>query len=392
MSSKLDIVNRINAKLNNAHARNNPGSEPLVFLAAGNEKLLDFGLIPTGNPAIDQALGGGLPRGTISQLTGEAGVGKSRQCLDTIAYNQKLDPDFLAMFVHLEARAFPLKACLEAGVDLNRLLVVNAQASGEKTFDIMLQYLWDFEKKTPVGAVDLVIIDSVAAAVPAQELGVTERDGLEAMTVGAQARMMSKTFRILTGTGALGKTHVLIINQIRTDINSYGGGQTNPGGNAVKFYPKVTIHVRAPRGQYKKVKVKGEGEQITGHTVLGEVVKNNAGYGHPHATFEYVVYYGKGVDMIPILSDAALNYGLVVKKGGWFAIPSIIVFDEKKKAEVPLQMQGEETLHEWIREHPAFQDLIQDTVAGVATEETLLKAPTVLPEEVADGTGDLLEA
>jgi recombination protein RecA len=381
---KIDALNQITKALNSKNKRQNPDAEePIVFLAAGNEALLDFGLLKTGNPAVDCALGGGFPRGNVVQITGPAGVGKSRLCLDMIAYNQQQDPHFIAMYVHLEARTGILRAALEAGVDLNRLLIVNAQASGEKTFDIMLRYLWDWETNRAVGAVDLVVIDSLAAAVPAQELGSAQKDGLEAMTVGAQARMLSKVFRIISGTGSLGRSILLTINQVRTDINSYGGGEVNPGGNAVKHYPKITINVRSRNSELLKRKVGAE-EEVYGHKVRGTVVKNNAGYGNPHQTFHYDVVYGVGVDLVIPMVDAALKAGAILQtSGSWYQVPEWAADPTS-----PLKFNGRKALEEWVRANPDVYPWLEARIETLTTFQVAEEAPTTeIPDEVLEKAG-----
>ncbi len=369
---KMDELKRITKELNSKHKRSNPeAEEPIVFIAKGNEKLLDFGLLRTGNPAMDGALGGGIPRGTIFQITGPAGVGKSRSMLEMIGYNHREDPNFIGMYVHLEARAFPLKAALDAGIDLDRLLIVNAQASGERTFDIMLRYLWNWETNRPVGAVDLVVIDSIAAAVPAQELGQTKESGLESMTVGAQARMMSKAFRIITGSGCLGKSVIGVINQVRTDINSYGGGETNPGGNSVKHYPKITMTMRSRASEYLKRKEKIQGatvEVVYGHKIRGEVVKNNAGYGHPHQPFEYTVVYGKGVNLLAPTIDLALRLDIIQEpKTTRFEIPG---FEEET-----VKLHGRNKVEDWVENTPGAMAWLAEQITHKSTWQADQQAP-----------------
>ena len=300
MSEKLKLLEKRTKEINRKAKRD--GDDPIAFFAKGHEHLLDLGIVETGNPAIDRALQGGLPRGQFVMFMGQEGTGKTCLSFDIIAHNQKLDPEFTALFIHLESSGFPFRSALQAGVDPTRMIIIHARESGEKTFNVMMDYLWDWETKKPSNLIDVVVIDSVAAAVPQAELDSTEEKGFESVTVGRQAAMMSKAMRVIAGTGSLGKTCLILINQLRTDVNSYGGGIVAPGGNSVKFYPKVTVRVSAPN-KGKLTRGAKTNPEVYGHTVNGMVVKNNTGLGFPSAEFKYEVHYGKGVDIIAPLLD-----------------------------------------------------------------------------------------
>jgi recombination protein RecA len=345
MSTKMEELKKLTTKLN-AQAKRAGREDPVAFIAAGNEKLLDFGLLATGNPAIDEALEGGIRRGIFAMVWGKEGTGKTRMCFDWVAYLQKKDPEFIAMWVHLEDRAFPLQAAIEAGCDLDRLLIIPIQSCGEKTFDMMMKYLWDWEKSQPLNLVDVVVVDSVAALLPNAELDSIQKNGMEGITVGRQAAMMSKAFRTLAGTGALGKTTMLLINQVRKSIDSYGSPDTMPGGKAMAYYVKTIIRIDHNSSGLLK-KGTGKDEVVYGHTINGKIPKNNAGPGKPHARFNYDVHYGIGVDTIGPLIDAAINKGIIEQPStAWFVLPDGERVNGRSKIEA--RIRDDETLHQAI--------------------------------------------
>jgi recombination protein RecA len=362
LSSKLEALQKRMKEINKKAKRD--GDDPIAFFAKGNEHLLDLGIIETGNPAIDRAIQGGLPRGQFVMIMGQEGTGKTCLTFDLIAHNQKLDPEFTALFIHLESSGFPFRAALQAGIDPARMVIIHARESGEKTFNVMMDCLWDWETKKPSNLIDVVVIDSVAAAVPQAELDSTEEKGFESVTVGRQAAMMSKAMRVIAGTGSLGKTCLILINQLRTDVNSYGGGIVAPGGNSVKFYPKITVKVSAPNSGKLKRGAKTNPE-VYGHTVNGVVVKNNTGLGFPNAEFHYEVHYGKGVDIVAPLLDYAIDLGVI--QGGTAG------FFSYSKDGVLEKIRGRDNLEEKIRTDEEFAKWLEDEMARAAGKQTETK-------------------
>lgn len=363
MSNKLAELQKLTDSMNRSAARRNPDGKKVAFLVKGNEDQLDFGTLETGNPAVDGALGGGFPRGAVIELVGKPGAGKSMLCLDTIAHNQKKDPEFIALYVHTEAVSFPVAAAIQAGVDLSRLLVIHAQESGEKTFDIALRYLWDWDKRAPRNLIDLVVIDSVATAVPQAEIDTIEEQGLAKATIGLHARMMAKFLRITTGSGCLGKTLMILVNQVRKDVGAYGGGDTTTGGNATEHGAKIILWLRAPRGKFLK-----DGDVIRGHTVVVDVEKNNTGVGFPHRKVEYTVVYGQGVDVIAPLVDYAIQTGTIQNP-----VKGSFTWDES--GGFGGKIRGRENLETLIRENPSFRAWIEDRIGGDRTRAAESAAP-----------------
>lgn len=367
--SRLAELSKITAKINKEALKENPDSQPVAFIAGGNENLLDFGLIPTGNTAVDEALGGGFPRGTIAQLIGNEGTGKTCLAFDIIAYNQKIakekGEEFVAVYVHLEAKAFPLMPAINAGVDLDYLLIINAMSSAEKTFDILLRYLWDWDKRTARNLIDIVVIDSITSAAPEAEMKSSE-ESLSNATIGRHAAMMSKALRILSGSGALGTCLLLLINQYRTNVGAYGAPNVGTGGKAMGYYPKISISVRAPNAK-KLTRGPKTDQEIYGHTIEGCVDKNNTQIGRPHAKFEYPVIYGQGVDLVMPVIDLAIKRGVIEQtSAGRFQIEC--------QGEV-LKFHGKDKLEEKTRADELFFTHLQSEIIRVVAAKTEEQAP-----------------
>jgi recombination protein RecA len=361
--SKLDKLAQaqgIATSLNRAAMAKNKNAGPVAFVAFGNEDKLDLGEIATGNIAVDEPIGGGWNRGAVNMIAGQEGAGKTCLCLSTIAHNQRINPEFVAVYINLESKSFPLQQAINAEVDLKRLIVVPAAENGEAALETMLRFLWDPETKQPRNLVDLIVIDSVAAMIPQAEVKSIDEKGLDQATVGRQAAMFSKALRHLVGANRMGNSTILFVNQYRKDINSYGSPNTMPGGNAVKYYAKIIVEVTAPRGKFKKKEVKEAGgekqEIVIGHTVVGKVGKNNTGKGNPHARFEYVVMFGQGVDLTGPLLDAAIKRGVIEPGGsGWFRWEQD---GEEKK------FQTREKFEALIRTDVVFRTWLEEQVAA----------------------------
>jgi recombination protein RecA len=367
---KLAALKKITDKINKEVTKVNPDAPPVAFIAAGHEDLLDFGLIPTGNTAVDEALGGGFPRGTIVQIVGQEGAGKTCVCFDMIAYNQRIAREkgeqFVTIYVHLEARAFPLLPAINAGVDLDYLLIINALSSAEKTFDILMRYLWDWEKRQSQNLVDLVVIDSVTAAAPEAEMKSSE-ESLANSTIGRHAAMMSKAMRILSGSGALGSSLLILINQQRTNVGAYGAPQIATGGKAMGYYPKISISMRRPNSG-NLMRGPKTNQETYGHTVEGAVDKNNTQVGKPHAKFEYPVIYGQGVDLVNPVLDIAIKRDIIEQtSAGRFQIEYL---------GETVKFHGRQTLEDKARGEAAFFQFIQNRIVNTVAATTEINAPT----------------
>jgi recombination protein RecA len=408
--SRLGMIAKINNTVQaEVEKKLGKDTEAIVFIAAGNEKLLDFGVIPFGNPAIDKAIGGGAPRGIPIQISGQEGTGKTMLCFDLIAYNQRLDPDFVAMYIHLEAKAFPLQSALLAGVDLSRLVVVSVLESAEMTFGIASRYLWDKKRRRPIeyegrALIDVVVIDSVAGAASEAEItgiaknwdtGVLQSPEKSAGQPGRLAALMSNFFRSVCGTGMLGKTALILINQLRVAVGEYNAPKKAMGGEACKFYPKIHIEVRKAGAAAMVYEDNDKKKPIIGHIVSFKVPKNNTGRAYPHVEGSYKVIYGKGVDTLGPLLDLGIEYGALLEtSSGRFLIPELLenvgevippTLDVKGKplsgrvvaatTEGTEKTTGRENLERIFQAEAWFQEYVQNFVAAHMTQSAASAAP-----------------
>ena len=261
------------------------------------QKNLDIEVIPTGILPLDIALGvGGIPRGRIIEIYGPESSGKTTVTLHMIAAAQK--EGGVAAFIDAEHALDPVYA-KKLGVNIDELLVSQPD-SGEQALDIV-------EALVRSAAVDIVVVDSVAALVPKAEIDGEMGDS----QVGLQARLMSKAMRKLTGVISKTRTAVVFINQIREKVGvMFGNPETTTGGRALKFYSSVRLEVR-------KVTSIKQGQDFIGNHVRVKVVKNKVA--PPFKQCEFDIMYGEGVSRIGCLVDMGVNLDIVEKSGAWFS-------------------------------------------------------------------------
>ncbi len=269
-----------------------------AIMRLGDSKQMDVEVIPTGNILIDRALGvGGFPRGRIVEVFGPESSGKTTLTLTLIAQAQKLGG--LAAFIDVEHALDPQYA-KKLGVNLDDLLV-SQPSSGEEALRIV-------ETLVRSNALDVIVLDSVAALVTKQELEGEIGDS----TVGAQARLMSAAMRKLTALISKARTIVVFTNQIREKIGvMFGNPETTPGGKALKFYSSVRVDIRRIGA------IKSTDGVVTGNRTKVKIVKNKVA--PPFTEAEFDIMYNEGISSIGALLDLALEKGIVEKRGSWLS-------------------------------------------------------------------------
>lgn len=281
------------------------------IMPLGGETQLKIEGISTGSLSLDMALGGfGLPRGRIIEIYGPESSGKTTLALHVCAEAQKAGG--IASIIDAE-HAFDPSWAKKLGVELDSLLV-SQPSSGEEAMQIT-------EMLVKSNSVDVIVIDSVAALVPRQELEGEIGD----THVGLQARLMSQSMRKLTGAIARSKTVVIFINQIREKIGgmSYGSPETTPGGRALKFYASCRVDVRRI-GQLK------DGEEVVGQRVKAKIVKNKVA--PPFRISEFDMMHTNGISYEGDLIDMGISHKIISKSGAWFKYGETYIGQGKEKA------------------------------------------------------------
>ncbi len=287
------------------------------IMKLGDSHKIDIETVPTGSLSLDIALGGGIPKGRIVEVYGPEASGKTTLALHTIAEVQKRGGT--AAFVDAEHALDPERAKL-IGVNLDDLLISQPD-NGEQALEIT-------ETLVRSNAVDIVVVDSVAALTPRAEIEGDMGDS----HMGLQARLMSQALRKLTGAISKSKTTVIFINQLRMKIGvMFGNPETTSGGNALKYYCSVRLDIR--RTQQIK-----QGEEIVGSHIKVKVVKNKIA--PPFRIAEFDIMHDEGISASGDLIDLAVKYEIVVKSGAWYE------YDGQKIA------QGREAAKQYLKDNP----------------------------------------
>ena len=330
-----------------------------AVMRLGDRPEMNVDAIPTGSLALDAALGiGGLPRGRIVEIYGPESSGKTTLALHVLAEAQKRGGE--VAFVDAEHALDPVYAAA-IGVDIDSMLVSQPD-TGEQALDIT-------DALVRSGAIDVVVVDSVAALTPRAEI---EGEMGEAF-VGLQARLMSQALRKLAGTVSKTNCIVIFINQLRMKIGvMYGNPETTTGGNALKFYSSVRLDVR-------KIEAIKSGTEIVGNRTRVKVIKNKCAPPFREAVFD--IMYGEGISRFGELLDIAVTLELVNKSGSWFSVG-----DERIG-------QGRDNAKQYIADHPELAAELEARVRAhlMEVQNSRIKQPAA-PAKPVDVSADDFDA
>jgi recombination protein RecA len=350
--TSVDKTKALDAALSQIERAFGKGS---IMRLGKNDKAIEIETVSTGSLGLDIALGvGGLPRGRVVEIYGPESSGKTTLALHTVAEAQKKGG--VCAFIDAEHALDPIYA-RKLGVQLDNLLISQPD-TGEQALEIC-------DTLVRSGAVDVVVVDSVAALVPRSEI----EGEMGEVQPGLQARLMSQALRKLTGSISRSNTMVIFINQIRMKIGvMYGSPETTTGGNALKFYASVRLDIR-------RIGAIKERDEVVGNTTRVKVVKNKVA--PPFKQVEFDIMYGEGVSKMGELIDLGVKAGIVEKSGAWFSHDSTRIG------------QGRENAKAFLRNNPDMAAKIEQMIrqnSGLIAEKILETGPA---EDDADGTDPL---
>lgn len=345
--SSMDKSKALAAALSQIERQFGKGS---VMKLGKNDRSMDVEAVSSGSLGLDIALGiGGLPKGRVVEIYGPESSGKTTLALHTVAEAQKKGG--ICAFIDAEHALDPVYA-RKLGVNIDELLISQPD-TGEQALEIC-------DTLVRSGAVDVLVVDSVAALVPKAELEGEMGDALP----GLQARLMSQALRKLTASINKSNTMVIFINQIRMKIGvMYGSPETTTGGNALKFYASVRLDIR-------RIGAIKERDEVVGNTTRVKVVKNKLA--PPFKQVEFDIMYGEGVSKMGEILDLGVKAGIVEKSGAWFS------YDSQRLG------QGRENAKAFLKGNPDITAKIETSIrqnSGLIAEQILAGAP----ERDADG-------
>ena len=305
------------------------------IMKLGDEQIENVEVIPTGSIALNAALGvGGYPKGRIIEIYGPESSGKTTLAIHAIAEAQKAGG--IAAFIDAE-HAFDRFYAEKLGVDVNNLYIAQPD-NGEQALEIADQLIRS-------SAVDIVVVDSVAALTPKKEIEGDMGDN----AVGLHARLMSQALRKLTGTISKTNTTCIFINQLREKIGvMFGNPETTTGGNALKFYASVRLDIR-------RVTSIKDGDQVVGNQVRVKVVKNKVA--PPFRKAEFEILFGEGISKIGEIVDLGVEYGIISKSGSWFS------YQGSKLA------QGRDATKALLRDNPEHCDELEAQIMAALEDK-----------------------
>ena len=305
------------------------------IMRMSSDTVADVPVIPTGSITLDMALGvGGYPKGRVIEIFGPESSGKTTLAIHAIAEAQKAGG--IAAFIDAEHALDPVYA-KALGVDIDNL-IVSQPDTGEQALEIA-------EALVRSGAIDVIVIDSVAALVPKAEIDGEMGDS----HVGLHARLMSQALRKLSGVINKSKTTAIFINQLREKVGvMYGNPEVTTGGRALKFYASVRLDIR-------KVEAIKNGTEVVGNRTRAKVVKNKVA--PPFKEAEFDIIYGEGISKVGSLIDVAVMYNIINKSGAWFS------YEEQRIG------QGRENVKAYLKEHPELIEEIDAKVRAAVKEK-----------------------
>jgi len=297
-----------------------------AVMKMGDKQVVDVESIPTGSLALNAALGvGGYPRGRVVEIYGPESSGKTTLTLHAIAQAQKAGG--IAAFIDAE-HAFDRFYAEKLGVDIDNL-IISQPDHGEQALEIA-------ENLIRSGAIDIIVIDSVAALTPKSEIEGEMGDS----KMGLHARLMSQALRKMTGTISKTNCTVMFINQLREKIGvMFGNPETTTGGNALKFYASVRLDIR------RSTQIKDTSGAVMGNKTRVKVVKNKVA--PPFRTAEFDIMYGEGVSMVGEIVDLGVEYEIINKAGSWFS------YEDTKLG------QGRDSVKNILKDNPDLADELQ---------------------------------
>jgi recombination protein RecA len=311
------------AKLDKAYGKG-------TVMKLGDRQVVDVEAIPTGSLALDAALGvGGYPRGRVIEIYGPESSGKTTLTLHAIAEAQK--EGGIAAFIDAE-HAFDRFYAEKLGIDLDNL-IISQPDNGEQALEIT-------ENLIRSGAIDIIVIDSVAALTPKSEIEGEMGDS----KMGLHARLMSQALRKMTGTISKTNCTVIFINQLREKIGvMFGNPETTTGGNALKFYASVRLDIR------RSTQIKDSGGNVMGNKTRVKIVKNKVA--PPFRTAEFDIMYGEGVSKVGEIIDLGVAYEIINKSGSWFS------YEDTKLG------QGRDAVKTILKDNPELMEELDKKIA-----------------------------
>ena len=306
-----------------------------TVMKMGDQAIIDVDVIPSGSLGLDVALGvGGYPRGRVIEIYGPESSGKTTLTIHAIAEAQKKGG--IAAFIDAE-HAFDRYYAEDLGVDVENL-IISQPDNGEQALEIT-------DNLIRSGAIDIIVIDSVAALTPKSEIEGEMGDS----KMGLHARLMSQALRKLTGSISKTKCTVIFINQLREKIGvMFGNPETTTGGNALKFYASVRLDIR------RSTQIKNTNSEVLGNKTRVKVVKNKVA--PPFKTVEFDIVYGKGISKVGEIIDLGVDFEIIKKSGSWFS------YDDTKLG------QGREAVKSLLLDNPELMDELEQKIKEAIAE------------------------